>query len=298
MEQASHCWVILFILKLFVYPMKIKTRRVVTTLKEEGAEPFTSQMTQYDNEGREISNTVYEGPDLFESKTEIKYDEKGLVAEELTFEDESTMTERKCFTRRDDGEIERIVVFFADGTQSIKTVERDHEALTESWVEKDEDDELESRELLHYNNDKLLQKRELFDHRDKLTEAYEYEYNEAGEVSKRRQLDNRRKLVVETEITYTDSGLLELRANRNRKGQLSDFIKMEYDEKGQVTRQNISNKYFFEFEYDDHGNVLVEERYVGDELENRTTFKYNDNNLPVLEEHPDFIKEYQYEYYE
>ncbi|MCD6331828.1 MAG: hypothetical protein J7L89_01000 [Bacteroidales bacterium] len=278
--------------------MKVKTLKVTTQPKDGETEPFISQIINYDPEGRELANYQYSGPGIFESKNETKYDSNGAVIEEITYQDEHEIAERKTYTRDQKGEIIRIDSTFTDGSVSIFTFERDPVKGTENRIERDEDGALESRELLQFDEEGRIIRRELYNYRDKLTEAYTYEYNESGQLIHRRQLDQRGKLVIDTTYQYTETGLLQLRANRNRKGHLSDFIKMEYDSNGRVVLQNLSNKYFFEFEYDRNGNPIVEERYAGDELDNRTTFDYDEENRLLREEQPELIREYHYEFYE
>ena len=278
--------------------MKVKTLKVTTQPKDGETEPFVSQIINYDPEGRELANYQYSGSGIFESKNETKYDSKGAVIEEVTYQDEHEIAERKTYARNQKGEIIRIDSTFTDGSVSIFTFERDPVKRTENRIERDEDGALESRELLQFDEEGRIIRRELYDYRDKLTEAYTYEYNESGQLIHRRQLDQRGKLVIDTTYQYTETGLLQLRANRNRKGHLSDFIKMEYDTNGRVVLQNLSNKYFFEFEYDRNGNPIVEERYAGDELDNRTTYDHDAENRLIREEQPDLIREYHYEFYE
>ena len=104
--------------------------------------------------------------------------------------------------------------------------------------------------------------------------------------------------MIETEFRYNAADQIEFRANRNRKGQLSDFLKIEYNELGQVTRQNLSGQYFFSFQYDGNGNIVVEERYLGEALDHRTSYEYNAQNQLVQEDQPELIKEYHYELYD
>jgi len=276
----------------------LKTVKITNTPKGEAGEPWVSQIIHYDRQGRELANYQYAAAGIFESKTENRYDENGNLIEETTYQDEHEIAERKTYHLNDAGEPEKISIDFNDGSQSFRIRVKEPEKRTETWIEQDEEGEQETRECKTMDAEGRLLVRELYDHRDRLTEAFDYEYDNSNQVIRRRQFDNRKKLVIETRFSYTPGGLLELRANYNRKGQLSDFIKIEYDDQGRVFRQNISNKYFFEFEYDQNGNTVVEERYTGEELEHRTTYEYDANNRVIHEEHADMTRLFTYEYYE
>ena len=276
----------------------LRSLTVTTHPKDGETEPFVSQIIHYDRQGNEIAHYEFRGPDEFESKTETRYDSGGRILEQTTYQDESDILERKVYARDELGRVTRVDIYYPDGSLSIQTIERDEANRTENWVERDEDDELESREFLQFNEKGQVILRELYDYRDKLTEAYEYEFDEDGNMTRRRQLDDRRKLLIETQFQYNESGLLVLRANRNRRGDLSDYLKMEYNEKGQVIKNSFSGKYTFLFEYDEQGNIAVEEQYQGSLLDNRITYEYNSLNRVLMEEQASLVKSYAYEEYE
>jgi DNA-binding MarR family transcriptional regulator len=278
---------------------KLRSMRITTIPKDSESESFVSQIINYDRNGNEIARYEYRGPGEFESKQEFRFNENNKILEETNYQDEHEILERKIFTRDENGQVEKIDIEYNDGSFSVQTVEKDDEANTENWIERDEDDEQESREFLKYDEKGRVILRESYDFNDKLLEAFEYEYNESGQLSRQRHLDDRRKLILETEFRYTESGQLLLRASRNRKGDLSDFLKIEYNENNKPVRQSFSGKYTFLFEYDDNGNTVVEEQYAGESLlENRITFEYDVNNRVVLEEQLKLSKQYEYEYYD
>jgi hypothetical protein len=272
--------------------------RVTTLPKEEDSESYVSQIVHFDRAGNEIARYEYGGPDLFESKVETRYNEKNEVIEITSYMDEHEIAERKVFIRNEEGQIEKVNIEFTDGSVSIQYIERDKENHTENRIERDEDDQLESREFLKFNEEGKMILRELYDFNNKLLEVFEYEYNSSGEPSAHRHLDDRRKLILETEYKYSESGSLLLRVSRNRRGDLSDFLKIEYNEKDQVVRQSFSGKYIFAYEYDENGNAITEEQYNGDLLDNRITSEYDADNRIVLEDQVKYSRQYDYEYYD
>jgi len=277
---------------------QLRSLRVTTFPKDEDSESYISQIIHYDRAGNEIARYEYHGPDEFESKVETRFNENNQVIEATTYLDEHEIAERKVYVRNKDGQIEQVNMEFTDGSVSVQTVERDAENNTENWIERDEEDELESREFLKFDKEGKVILRELYDFNDKLTEAYEYEYHPDGKMSIRRQLDNRHKLILETEFKYSESELLVLRVSRNHRGDLSDFLKIEYNDKNQVVRQSFSGKYNFVYEYDEQGNAVVEEEFSGDTMDNRITSEFDANNQVVLEDQVKFSKRYEYEYYD
>jgi hypothetical protein len=277
---------------------QVRSMKVTTIPKDEDEEPFVSQIVNYDRQGNEIARYEYRGPGEFESKVETRFDESSRIMETTTYLDEHEIAERKTYSRDADGSVTQVNIEFTDGSVSIQNIERDPEKRTENWIERDEDDELESREFLRFNEQGKAVLREMYDFNDKLREAFEMEYNEAGVLCKRRHLDERRKLILETEFKYSETGQLILRVSRNRKGDLSDFLKIEYNERDQVVKQTFSGKYTFVYEYDENGNAVVEEEYTGDSMDNRITSEFDAGNRVVLEEHIKFSRQFEYEFYE
>lgn len=277
---------------------QLRSLQITTTPKNDDSEPYVSQIVIFDRAGNEISRSEFSGPGEFESKTETRYDASGKIIEVTTYLDEEEIAERKKYDRNSEGKVEKVDIEFTDGSASIQTVERDDSQHTENWIERDEDGELESREFLKFDEKGNLILKESYDFNDKLTEAIEYDYYPDGEVHLRRQLDERRKLILETEYKYTEGGLLLLRVSRNRRGDLSDFLKIEYNDNGQPIKQSFSGKYIFLYEYDEQGNTIVEEQYSGDTLDNRITSEYDENKRLVLEDQVKFSRTFVYEYFD
>lgn len=276
----------------------VKSLRVTTTPKDEDSESYISREVFYDRNGNEIAVHEYRGAGEFESKVETKFNEANQVIEVTTYLDENDIAERKVYIRNQEGKVEKVNIEFTDGTVSVQLIERDAENRTENRIERNEDDELESREFIRFNAEGKAILRELYDFNDKLTEAFESEYNSDGEISVLRHLDDRRKLILETEFKYSDTGSLLLRVSRNRRGDLSDFLKIEYNDQDQVVRQSFSGKYTFVYEYDELGNPIVEEEFSGDVMDNRITSEYDANSLIVFEDQLKFSKRFEYEFYD
>ena len=276
----------------------VKTLRVTTTPKDEDSESYISREVFYDRNGNEIAVHEYRGAGEFESKVETKFNEANQVVEVTTYLDENDIAERKVYIRNQEGKVEKVNIEFTDGTVSVRLIERDAENRTENRIERNEDDELESREFIRFNAEGKAILRELYDFNDKLTEVFESEYNSDGEISILRHLDDRRKLILETEFKYSDAGSLLLRVSRNRRGDLSDFLKIEYNDQDQVIRQSFSGKYTFVYEYDERGNPIVEEEFSGDVMDNRITSEYDANSLIVFEDQLKYSKRFEYEFYD
>ena len=260
---------------------------------------YTSEINHYDENGNVVENIEFEEDGSIHSKIITKYDNEGRQLEEIIWLDGEPASEHKKYFRKPDGSLDRIEISYEDGSTAIQYMKKDEANHIEEWIEEDEDGELETRELVKYDEKGNILSREVYDYRNKLKEAFEFEYSDNGSLVERRQLDNKRKLVIVTEYEYDDDKNLVFRANRNRKGVLSDFVKIEYDQKGQVVKQNISGKYSFVFEYDAEGRTVLEERYLaGQQLEYQSRFKYDEDGRMTKEVNLEFTKSFNYEFFD
>ena len=276
-----------------------KPKKLEVTYTNRDGDSYTSELYRYNEHGNTIENIDFEEEGIVQNKIISKFDDQNRLLEEVVFADGEIMTEHKKHIRKEDGSLDRIEINYQDGSTSVQYMKKDEEKNTEEWIEEDEDGELESREVIQNDVSGKIIKREVFDYRNKLKEAFEFSYGNNGDLVERKELDHKRKLVFVTEFEYDENKNLTYRANRNRKGVLSDFIKTFYDDKGQVIRQNISGKYAFEFEYDSEGRTVLEERYLpNDEMEFQSRFEYDEDGRMTSEINLNFTKTYKYEFFE
>ena len=263
-----------------------------------GEEIYLKEISEFDERGNLILQEEYLPDGSIENKTESWYDGDNRILEEKQYTDEGVLADHKKYNRNEQGELLKVEIAYQDGSKAFQTSHIDPDSLLETIEEKDEDDELEFRELNQYNSDKQLLSKEVYDFNNKLKEAFTYEYNSDGNLVKRAQFDHKRKPELQTEYKYNENGLMVYRANRNRKGKLSDFLKVEYDSKGQVVKQSFSDNFFFVFEYDTNGNAVLEERLsANNEMEYQSRFEYDENKQLIKEINAGFTRELTYHYH-
>ena len=276
---------------------KIKSIIAHVTTSEDHT--YKSSHTEYDIAGNIILEEEFSEDGELETKIESVFDSKNRLIEQKQYTDNDVLTDHRVMILDEDGMLIQTNVFFSDGSKSIITKSVDEAQNLEETKEIDEDGQLETREVLHFDDNKQTILHEIYNFDNKLTEAFRFTYNDQGRVSRREQLDQRRKLLLYTDYTYDEEGRTTVRTNHNRKGKLSDFLKVVYDEKGQVVEQNFSGKFFFKFEYDTKGNTLLEERMNADNvIEYQSRFEYDENNNLKQETNLQFTKVLSYEYFD
>jgi len=276
-----------------------KIKNIETHITNSEDLTYKSARSEYDIAGNITLEEEYSEEGEIETKIESIYDEKGNLCDQKQYTDNDLLTDHRVMTRDEDGNLLETNVFFADDSKSIITKSIDESQSFEETKEIDEDGQLETREVMHFNDDKQTILHEIYNFDNKLTEAFRFTYNDQGQVSRREQLDQRKKLLLYTDFTYDEEGRTTLRTNHNRKGKLSDFLKVDYDEKGQVVEQNFSGKFFFKFEYDTKGNTVLEERMnANNDVDFQSRFEYNEDNNLKQEINLEFTKVLSYEYFD
>ena len=210
--------------------MKKKIHRIEIRTQTQGEDKYLNELSVFDHSGNPTLQEEYSVEGEVESRIESKYDDEGRLIEQKQLIENGELADHKVFTRDDSGKIIRTEIYFQGGSKSIQTNIYDPEEKTLELLEVDEDGELETKEVSHLNEEKLVLLKEIYNYEDKLTEAFRYSYDQHGNMIRRDQLDHRKKLIIYTEYEYDDSKRVVIRASRNRKGKLSDFLKIDYDE--------------------------------------------------------------------
>lgn len=276
--------------------MSKQVKKAVTTTTPENTQGFISNIKEFDRNGNLVLEADFSGPGLPESKIVNLYDDQNRLIEKKQYTEGDELADHQVFFRNQDGQLLKTEVHYPDGSKSI-IVEKTDGRKSET-IEEDEDGELESKEVNHFNKDGLVELRELYDFNHNLVEAYTFEYNEAKQLVRRDQLDRKKKLFLYTLFEYDQKGRNTKRANFNRKGKLSDFLAVEFDENDQIVKQNFGGKFHFIFGYDQNGNTILEERLRADgEMEYRSTFEYDEEGRLRKEVNTDFIRETTYEFH-
>ncbi len=232
------------------------------------------------------------------------YDDKGNVTEEIRI-DEDDQVENHMFAYDALGKLLRHeLVIAADGISETFVYDRDDKGRVikeTKFYGEDEgestayeyaahiqpvriakfyaDNDLESVELISYNDSELLIEHRKFDNENKLIEITEVDYNDKKLPVEKRVLDKNSTLISTTIFLYNDKDEMIRIVEKNKDGKITSDISSVYDESGNVTERKIrdfhsrtlrfafdeNNNCVEESVYDEHGNLTMKSNYEFDE---------------------------------
>ena len=206
----------------------------------------------YDEEGR---LTEIDGERAAQHYRHYSYDEKGLMTEQIEGSTGGFWTGRK-YSYDELGRVIRIDSYLLMNTDDWRDA---------SWQEN-------GYQTKRYEGENLAETGYYSD-KQTLYYSYTYEYNEAGLLVKEVEWsDGKADRVVVYE--YDEQG--RVIKSTSSSGRIIT-VTYEYNEAGQLSKEtNLYSEYVTLYFYDEHGNMIREERYsrLGKKLASRTTYTY------------------------
>jgi molybdenum cofactor biosynthesis enzyme MoaA len=81
-----------------------------------------TSIIRYNEAQQVIEEISYTSDNEFESKVIAKYNEKGSLIEEINYMDEEEIAEKLAFIRNDNDQIQKVLIDYADDSQSKKHI--------------------------------------------------------------------------------------------------------------------------------------------------------------------------------
>jgi hypothetical protein len=251
-----------------------------------------------DENGNEILNEQYLGSDELESKVVSKYNEQGLLVEEIHFDEDLFETERIQNFYDSDGKLNQSTNAFRDGSVTIKSIERYETDRRLIITERSEEGEFEFCEKIDFDMHGNIISRKIVDDTGKVLNEYIFEYNNQNELSKEIIIENK-ILISETTYMYNVNLQLLKRISYNLKGEIINWAAFEYNEQSKNTEQKFSDGTHFIMEYDESDKVVREKKINPSGLiEYSKEIIYNETGLIIEEIDMNNSVSYLYEYYE
>ncbi len=265
----------------------------------EQEERYISSYIEYDKAGNVILAISYLPDGEIESKTTSEYNQKGHLIRQSNYISEDEIGEDSVYIRNENGDLIRVDKKFADGSASTITHNRSEDSKQLEISNRDEDGELEEREVYLFDDKGNMLEKEVYNYNNKLQEKYVNEYDEKANLVKQTEYEQGGRFALETELTYDDNGNVISQITFNRKRQITHKLLFTYDDKNRVIRQQFGKSYVVKTVYNDEDNTRVEKKIGANGIEeDETVSKYNENG-DILEESDGFnITKYEYNFFD
>ncbi len=265
--------------------------------------------TEFNQNGQITTEIKYNINGDAEEKYIYKFDGDGKLIEEISYLTDDEVAEHKTYEYNETGKILHAFKHYADGSKDITEYSYNAAGMVTEKITKDEDGEIEERELLVYK-DGNLETRELFES-GKQTLKETFRFDEKGNL-----IENTSDSVDEGKTrfvhNYNEDGILEKTLNYNDKNELVGKTVYELNDAGKIVQLNEENpfeKSETKLVYDEHGNAVeqIETNALG-EVNNHIIRAYNEYNDVVESKvnvnfhgariDQDYILKYEYVYYD
>jgi YD repeat-containing protein len=246
--------------------------------------PVISSFNEFDAEGNSLTEITYLANGAVEQRCEYKYNDKGLVVEEILINDEGEVDEKKAYEYNEKGLIIKEFLIYQDESFDTTEYHYDESGKLIEKVTVDPDGEPESRKEISYSND-LVTREVYFDAEGNLLNEIKYTYDEKGNETEVVRFTAEDQKNIRTEYVYNEEGKKTESYTFNTANTANELVAKNLykeDEKGQlveIIEQDQFHKYTTVLAYDDNGNMIEQtETNEAGELTNRIQRKFDTNN--------------------
>jgi YD repeat-containing protein len=238
--------------------------------------------SELDEHGNLLLQIKYTYTGEIEEKDIYTFNEKGTLKEEISFLSENEIAEHKTYDYNEEGLLMQAFKHYADGSKDRIQYDYDGNGNLIIKTTLDSEDQVEIKEMLEWENKKLLKKR-VYEY-DELVLEETNVYDENGnrfEESKWTPEDGKTRSVY----FYNVKNELIKSLSYNSQDKLISKTLYDYDESGKPVKaeyESVRSKSSTHIIYDERGNAIeqTETNELG-EINNKAIRKYNERNEVV-----------------
>ncbi len=272
---------------------------------------YLLEFREFDEQGKIITEIAfYQDGSVYEKVVHTYIGDK--VIQSNYFSENEKASHTVSFSYDDDEHITKESTWYADGSLTIKTIERNMAELSEVITTRDEEDTIEGKTFHQFNKEGKPILEIIYDESgEDEVERTTFSYDEAGlpihieGTSK----DGTKPFIRNIEYVEDENGNIIDTITRNEKGIVMGTEKRDYDENGNVIGLEEVNNYTgqyrdMEWEFDEKGNNVAIRQYNRRGDMNVEILLENDEHDRIILEETRIagqgvtLKEYVYEFYE
>jgi hypothetical protein len=262
-----------------------------------GNETFLKSFVEFDEMGHELRKETYFGPNELESKTLSVYNEKGFLIEETNFGEDNLETDKISVERDNDGNPLKTILSYADGSQTIKSYQREEYGKLITIQEVSDEEEFESKECIRLDDKRNVIERTSYNEENKIIEQLTFVFDEKQNIIKEITFNGTNKF-SESSYTYDAAGNLIKKIITSASGETIDWALFSYDENGKLTEQQYGDHTLYKIEYNEKGMATNEKKInamgVVDYIKN---YVYNESDELIEENDLTSKTTFEYDHY-
>ncbi len=265
---------------------------------DDGSEPFLKELREFNENGKEINKERYFSADILEEKILTKYNDAGLVSEEINIGEDGEINEKTIISRNEHGEPTEIKIEYADTSLTIKKYFRENNGKTITVSEVSDEGEFEGKQRVKVDDKGHIIETQILSEENEVLEQHLFDFDENGNILNEK-LFEKSQMTSETKYFYDDQMNLVKRIMLSASGQTIDWAIFKYDERGNISEQQFGDHTLYKLEYNENNKVVCEQKINSmGMMEYSKNFEYNEDG--ELTEEDNLIEKttYKYNYYE
>jgi hypothetical protein len=258
---------------------------------------FLKSVIEYDENGNEILKETWFGPDELECKTLSRFDEKGLLIEEINFDENKEETNRTFVERDAEGRPVKTTLSYADGSKTFKTYSRDNNNKSVTMAEISDEGEFESKETIRMDDNGNVIERTTYNEQNEIIEKHKFEFDDNHNIVHEMTYQGEH-LSSESKNFYDENTNLVKRIILNGNGETIDWAILTYNEKGKLTEQQYGEHTLYKMQYNEKG-MLVNEQKINamGAVDYSKEYVYNDEDILIEEIDYSGTTTFEYEFF-
>jgi hypothetical protein len=216
-------------------------------------------LDEYGNTIKEIS---YNPPGIIDQTIESKYDDQNRIIEESCFDEEDELLEKTLFFWNEKDKKIKEEKHYLDGSIDTTTFTYNDDANLTEKICKDDEGEIESKEVFTYKN-KRLHEHIAFGEDEKIVEKKTFEFEEDKLISET-HLDADEGDETRKEFRYDIDGNIEKELNYNTKNQLvkkTEFLKYKERHILEFREEDPYKNNITKLAYNEANNIILQEQF-------------------------------------
>ena len=238
--------------------------------------------TRYDEQGNVVMEIKYAENSKISEKIVNRYNENGHLIEEIYFLDEVEIAERKTFERDTSGKIIKAYKHYLDDSKDTIEYHYDDEGQLKEILGYDVDGDLERKEIFDYQDDKISSLKAFGEEGQPILEKI-YTYTDSGNRVDTSEWDEMTGEKTKSIEKFDNRGHILETQRYDHQDQLIDKVSFVSNESGDIINWNeesqLLGKSATEVTYDEQGNdILQVEKNESGEVITKVERKFDNNN--------------------
>ena len=247
----------------------------------EDGKGFLEQKLVYDANGNVLFDAYYSESNILEHKIERIFDDKELLKSELLYYSEDEVAEEMNLERDSKNKIVKKIKKYAEGGNSYSEYTYNDAGLLVEITTNDDEGDIEEQQIIEYSGE-LIIKKTIINSYNEVESIESFIYDSESRVIEHVSEDSQNyellKRIYDGELLAS----IEIYDKSGNGLKKYDYVYNEEKLLSEIRERGKMGSSFTKFNYDEHGNDILEELYIGESLIQRVKREYDEHRNVIM----------------